>query len=87
MAMVPTVEQTVTVIGPDQRSQHGRIVSAYCSTGGFLSVWIDLDDCFANPANQGAADWMTRVLVLTERDGIYRDLWQGRWEFETVEIR
>jgi len=62
-------------------------VSAYYSTGRFLSVWIDLDDCFANPANRGAADLMTRLLVLTERDGVYRDLWQGRWEFEAVEIR
>jgi hypothetical protein len=85
--MVPTVGQRVIVIGPDQKSRQGRIVSAYCSTGGFLSVWIDLDDCFANPANRGTADWITRVLVLTERDGVYRDLWQGRWEFQALEIR
>jgi len=75
-----------SVIGPDRRPQCGRIVSAYCSTGGFLSVWIDLDDCFANPANRGAAHWTTRVLVLKERDGICRDLWQGGWEFEGAEI-
>jgi hypothetical protein len=83
--MIPTVGQTVMVRGPDGRTQHGRILSAYRSIGGFLSVWIDLDDCFANPANRAAEDCMTRVLVLTERAGVYHDLWHGRWELDAVE--
>jgi hypothetical protein len=57
-------------------------LNAYRSTGGFLSVWIDLDDCLANPANHVAGDCVTGALVLTERDGVYRDLWEGRWELE-----
>ena len=66
--MIPTVGQTLSVRGPDGRTQRGKIVSAYRSTGGFLSFWIDLDDCFANPANRATDDCTTRMLVLTERE-------------------
>lgn len=83
--MIPTAGQRVIVRGPDGRVQQGRSVSAYRSTGGFLSVWIDLDDCFANPANRAADACMTRVLVLTERAGVYRDLWHGQWELDAAE--
>jgi hypothetical protein len=82
--MIPTVGQTLRVRGPDGRTQRGKIVSAYRSTGGFLSVWIDLDDCFANPANRATDDCTTRMLVLTERAGVYRDLWHGHWELDTI---
>jgi hypothetical protein len=82
--MIPTVGQTLSVRGPDGRTQRGKIVSAYRSTGGFLSVWIDLDDCFANPANRATDDCTTRMLVLTERAGVYRDLWHGQWELDTI---
>lgn len=83
--MVPTVGQTVTITGPNGRPQRGRILNAYRSTGGFLSIWIELDDCLANPANDIAGDCMSGALVLTERDGVYRDLWQGRWELGSIE--
>ena len=82
--MIPTVGQTLSVRGPEGRTQRGKIVSAYRSTGGFLSVWIDLDDCFANPANRATDDCTTRMLVLTERAGVYRDLWHGQWELDTI---
>ena len=83
--MIPTVDQTVKITGPDGRPQRGRVLNAYRSTGGFFSVWIDLDDCLANPANHVAGDCVTGALVLTERDGVYRDLWEGRWELEVIE--
>jgi hypothetical protein len=84
--MTPTVGQTVTITGPDGSQRRGRILNAYRSTGGFLSIWVELDDCFANPANDVAGECMTQALVLTERDGIYRDLWQGRWELGNIEF-
>ena len=84
-AMIPTVDQTVKITGPDGRPQRGRVLNAYHSTGGFFSVWIDLDDCLANPANHVAGDCVTGALVLTERDGVYCDLWEGRWELEVIE--
>jgi hypothetical protein len=52
--MIPAVGQTVIVRGPARIARPGRIVSAYHSTGGFLSVWIDLDDWLSRPANQAA---------------------------------
>jgi hypothetical protein len=82
--MIPAAGQTVTVRGPDGTARPGRIVSAYRSTGGFLSVWIDLDDCLSNPANQAAGVCMSRVLVLTEKAGVYRDLWHGHWELDAT---
>ena len=85
-AIIPTVGQTVTITGPDGSRRRGRILNAYCSTGGFLSIWIELDDSVANPANDVAGECMTQTLVLTERDGIYRDMWQGRWELGNIEL-
>lgn len=85
--MIPTVGQRVIVRGPDGKVQHGRIMSAYRSTGGFLSIWIDLEDCFANPANRSADDCITQVLVLTERAGVYGDLWQEQWELSAAANR
>lgn len=80
--MIPTVGQKLTITGPDGSPRAGRVLKMYRSTGGFLSVWIDLDDRYANPGNQAATECMTRVLVLTERGGVYRDLWQERWILE-----
>lgn len=80
--MIPRDGQKVTITGPDGRPRVGWVLKMYRSTGGFLSMWIDLDDCYANPANQAATEYMTRVLVLTERAGVYRDLWQEPWLLE-----
>ncbi len=73
--MIPMVGQTVTITGPNGSPQHGRILNVYRSTGGFLSIWIELHDCFANPANDVAGACMSRALVLTESGGVHRDLW------------
>jgi len=83
--MFATAGQRVTVTGPDGKPHPGRVLAAYRSTGGFLSVWIDLYDSLANPANRAAAKWITSVLVLTERAGVYRDLWGGRWELQAAD--
>jgi hypothetical protein len=80
--MIPATGESTTIIGPDGKPRLGRILNTYRSTGGFLTVWIELDEGLANPANWVVAECTTRVLVLTERDGIYRDLWQGRWQLE-----
>ena len=82
--MIPATGEVTTIIGPDGRPRLGRIQRTYRSTGGFLTVWIELDECLANPANWVAPECATRVLVLTERDGVYRDLWQGRWQLEAA---
>ena len=66
---------------PDGESHRGRVLDTYRSTGGIVSIWIDLcGDYYANPANRVAGDCVSQVLVLTERDGIYQDLWLHRWE-------
>jgi len=83
--MISRVGQTVALTGPDGKPQRGRILNAYRSTGGFVSVWIDLDDLVANPANRVAPDCVTGALLLIERAGVYRDLWQGQWGLEVIE--
>ena len=34
--------QEVTATGPDGTTHRGRVLDAYRSTGGIVSVWIDL---------------------------------------------
>jgi hypothetical protein len=76
--------QYVTVTGPNGRRHTARVLTTYQSTGGVTSVWIDLCEHFlANPANSETADWCTRVLVLTEREGKYLDLWEEQWCVES----
>jgi len=77
--------QHLTVTGPDGTPHPARVLTTYQSTGGVTSIWIDLcEDYLANPANWEAAEWSTPVLVLTERGGMYLDLWQERWDLETA---
>ena len=78
--------QEVTATGPDGMTHYGRVLDAYRSTGGIVSVWIDLcGDDSANPANRAAGDWATPVLVLTERNGVYCDLWLHQWEMKVLQ--
>lgn len=75
----------MTVTGPDGRRHPARVLTMYQSAGGVTSVWIDLcEDYLANPANWETAEWFTHVLVLTERGGVYLDLWQERWDLRTA---
>jgi hypothetical protein len=77
--------QGVTVTGPDGVTHFGQVLDAYRSTGGIVSVWIDLcGDFSANPANRAGSDWASPVLVLTERDGVYCDLWLHQWEVRVL---
>ncbi len=77
--------QEVTATGPDGATHPGRVLDAYRSTGGNVSVWIDLCGHYsANPANLAGSDWASPVLVLTERDGVYRDLWLHQWEVRVL---
>ena len=78
--------QEVTVTDQDGASHRGRVLNAYRSTGGIVSIWIDLcGDETANPANQAAGDWASPVLVLMERDGVYLDLWLNPWQVSVVQ--
>ena len=78
--------QEVTVTGRDGASHRGRVLNAYRSTGGIVSIWIDLcGDETANPANQAAGDWASPVLVLREEDGVYLDLWLNPWQVSVVQ--
>jgi len=77
--------QHLTVRGPNGRRHSARVLAIYQSTGGITSVWIDLcEDYRANPANWETGEWVTRVLVLTERGGRYLDLWQEQWDLEVA---
>jgi hypothetical protein len=78
--------QRLIVTGPDGLPHPARVLTTYRSTGGVVSVWIDLaEDYLANPANRAAAEWITPVLVLTERSAVYLDLWQERWDLKVVD--
>jgi hypothetical protein len=80
--------QELTAIGPNGRRHPARVLTAYQSTGGVTSVWVDLREDFpANPANWEMSDLNTRVLVLTGRGGSYVDLWQEQWELELPDHR
>jgi hypothetical protein len=77
--------QEVTVTGPDGESHSGRVLEVYRSIGGIVSLWIDLcGDDAANPANRAAGDWISPILVLTQRDGEYRDLWLAPWQVKVL---
>lgn len=78
--------QRLKVTGPDGKRHSALLLTVHQSTGGVFTLWLDLsDDYLANPANRGAKEWFSTVLVLTEKDGAYLDLWLEPWVLEVAE--